>query len=339
MSWWRVVYDVVDLCVAPIYVVLAVTAVASLVIPDLNHLAAHGKTRIASSTVNKPINQRPPSQHRHTFWSKRLQNYYYHHLLYGNTWLVEKRYFYHFYVMGLFCIGILVGMEHSFPPDGRFGFASTVAMVLLLFHLVRRWYECIYVHQWKSTSKMHVAGYLLGLIHYALLPMVFCSKNVVINPSPPPTLYHQSRWYTCSILVCAIVCVWAQYEQHVHHVLLSKLRSNSKSHSSVHSIPTGRWFTVVSCPHFLAETIIYLSWAMLLQLSTSTTTATERPVTWMPMVWFAWLQKLRLCRPWILCFWVITNLAVSARKNHTWYLEHFSNYASLRRTAFIPFVW
>lgn len=337
--WWHVAYDTVNLSVAPIYLILTVTALASLVVPDLNHLASHGKTRITKTTTQTNLPPRPT-------WFSRIRLYRcYQLLLHDSAWLVEKRFFCHFYFVGFFwalaLLWIFGGSDFE-PWD-----AQSVAQILLLLHLVRRWYECIVVHKWKPTSKMHLAGYLLGLIHYALLPLVFISTLHDKSSQRRLMVADNGLFIKMSILICLMVGIWAQYEQHVHHIILSRLRRTTHQQGhSLYGIPDGRWFQLISCPHYFAEIIIYVAWAVLLQLPSSTSSTSSgssfqfsRLASPDDTMFWLLLRNLKLYRPWILCIWVTTNLAVSAKKNHIWYLQHFPNYASLQRKILIPWIW
>jgi len=57
-----------------------------------------------------------------------------------------------------------------------------VAIILLAVHLFRRSYECLFVQQYhKESSKMHIAGYALGLGYYLVLPLVFLDIDIENN--------------------------------------------------------------------------------------------------------------------------------------------------------------
>ena len=78
-----------------------------------------------------------------------------------------------------------------------------------------------------------------------------------------------------------------------------------------HSIPRGHWFELVSCPHYLAEILIYLSLCVVLN---------GRSSTW-----------------WLVCCFVATNQLIVGLFNHHWYQKHFEDYPK-RRKAVFPFV-
>ena len=76
---------------------------------------------------------------------------------------------------------------------------------------------------------------------------------------------------------------------------------------SGYSIPRGGWFDLVSCPHYLAEVVIYASLAAL----------AHKP---RPMV--------------LLLLFVVVELSFSATTQHAWYKAKFEDYPKRRRAIF-----
>lgn len=60
--------------------------------------------------------------------------------------------------------------------------------------------------------------------------------------------------------------LWASWHHHKAHVILANLRKNEKGSvvTLSHRIPSGDWFDLVTCPHFFAEILIYISVAVTL---------------------------------------------------------------------------
>lgn len=79
-----------------------------------------------------------------------------------------------------------------------------------------------------------------------------------------------------------------------------------------HSVPFGDWFESVSCPHYFAELLIYVSMAITLGIHN---------VTW-----------------WCVVMYVLFNQALAAVLCHEFYQKSFSSYPKHRK-AFIPFVF
>ncbi|XP_030420036.1 polyprenol reductase isoform X4 [Gopherus evgoodei] len=88
--------------------------------------------------------------------------------------------------------------------------------------------------------------------------------------------------------------------------------SNGKVVSLNHSIPFGDWFERVSCPHYFAELLIYVSMAVIFGFQN---------LTW-----------------WLVVMFVLFNQALAAVLCHEFYVNKFSCYPTHRK-AFIPFLF
>ncbi|KAM7167352.1 polyprenal reductase isoform 2-T2 [Macrochelys suwanniensis] len=87
---------------------------------------------------------------------------------------------------------------------------------------------------------------------------------------------------------------------------------NGKVVNLSHSIPFGGWFERVSCPHYFAELLIYVSMAI---------TFGFQNLTW-----------------WLVVMYVLFNQALAAVLCHEFYVNRFSCYPTHRK-AFIPFLF
>lgn len=353
---------------SPLYILLSLIAVASRYSPLLKVLASHGKALSASPS---PSSGR--ANNREGIFIERKKS----SIQKWSTWLesrpwcwVSKRCFVHFYIVGLVSLATTFAImmrAHPFTapkPHGRGrGGSCTHAVVaaptcLLLLHLLRRVYECLRIQQYDDhgSSKMHVAGYALGIGHYAVLPLVFLDSAGGGDGRTDTTWRTTTgaTFTTITLLVMgAMLNVWLQYEQYQHHVLLAALRSSSPAKAMLqrrsdgqqkernhrrpvtatsrpetsHSPPPSqRWFRWVLCPHYLAEILIYLSFAILLEIGKmnwdTTTVSTDLP----PHPKDAVVEILQRCRSsgrrfrhWMLLVWVTTNLTVSALNTADWY--------------------
>lgn len=200
---------------------------------------------------------------------------------------VPKKWFLHFYVVG-FIYSLAV-----FVLNGTYSFAA----LILLIHVSRRCYECLYIHAWRPDSKMHLVAYIVGLVHYVVLPWNFTI----------PTL-PQSCDLPMQVLG-AMICLYAQYEQHMHHRLLAKLRREHPSCRYV--LPTGRAFEWIGSPQYLAEIVIYIGFLLLLQSKGAAA----------------------------LLLWVTSNQVLNAWWAHEWYLNQFDDYKKQKRKALIPYLF
>ena len=200
---------------------------------------------------------------------------------------LPKQWFLHFY---------LVGMVSSLLVVVFMNIISCVAP-FVVFQILRRCYECLYIHAWRADSKMYLPAYAVGLAHYILLPW-----NLVISTA------NQTRSTTLHV-VGAVLCVYAQYQQHLHHCLLAKLRQGQST--ELYLLPSGRWFNFIGSPQYLAEILIYTSFLLMMQ--TKGVAA--------------------------LLLWVASNQTLNAWRTHKWYLDHFDDYKKQKRKALIPYLF
>ena len=373
--------------VTPFYIVLSIIALASRKISFLATISSHGKTITRATTSITTLNNFYIQQY---FW-------------------VPKRYFLHFYIVGITCLilylllpffkvssilsSILSSVLSSYDNNNNndsdnddvaeAAAAAAVVVVLsvveatLALHLIRRIYECLKVHNMfeqqqkqKETSKMHIAGYLLGIIHYIILPFALVGRS----SSSLTTAANYEEYSTTttaadnnnhnihidnniifvlsstsvrqSILV--LFNLWFQYEQYQHHYILAQLRRQGKGHgqqssssisSSISSSyyyslpPPKRWFKFVLCPHYLAEILIYLTWALMIQqqqqqqqqqrnyhqLVDNDDVGSDTNNNNNKLLLLLLLDIGKHQRHWFLFLWVATNLTVSTWNNYDWY--------------------
>jgi 3-oxo-5-alpha-steroid 4-dehydrogenase 3 len=308
-----------DTLITPVYVMLTLIVLSSLAVPFLQDLASHGKTRDTAS-ASASIQQQHGYRSNAAFFPSLVRR-----VTHGEEFLIQKKFFLHFYVCGLvsFAVFYLLGASFAAPTmDRNPSLSNSTTLVLLVIHLSRRLYECLHVHRWTPQSKMHLAGYLLGILHYMLLPIVFISlpRNHHKEGTISSLNFRESESSQWIVAAASLLCLWAQYQQYRHHCLLAKLRSsniNAKSNAkTVYSLPVGGWFRFVTCPHYLAEILIYFAFAILLEMQRE--------------------QSTHRFRHFFLLGWVATNLTVSALRNHDWYTKHIPNHTQLGRKAIVP---
>ncbi|KAL7560193.1 hypothetical protein ACA910_016620 [Epithemia clementina (nom. ined.)] len=183
---------------------------------------------------------------------------------------------------------------------------------------------------------MHLAVYIVGIAHYLWLPLVFFpyDSSDRINDDDARTT---TAWASTSVrdamfsrnFALVAFSSWAQLQQLRHHVILAKLRqppsdttlmlrTRTNSSGPVYGLPQGGWFQYVSCPHYTAEILVYLS------LITSQ--------------WSTFPSDKCQFRMGILLFWVVSNLVVNGLQSHHWYLNNIPSYSRLHRRAIIPFL-
>lgn len=368
----RTILFVVTNLLTPAYVILSLVAVASRCNNILKALASHGKT-----STNEYAMISTDATERTTMRTKLSSSW--------SSWCwVSKRRFVHFYLVGLLSTAIATIYHLDYyneniryhPIDweelGENIICRTTAVVLLVIHIIRRAYECLYVQQYRrESSKMHIAGYALGVGHYVVLPLVFWdidatdSSVVAVNNINVKNenhyfgsriIYSMTKMTTMVgffILGMIGINLWLQYEQGRHHVILADIRrvtliekkqedkimnedeSNPLQNQHYSLPPYRRWFRYVLSPHYLAELLIYLSFAMILEISAGRSVQNNSVCensSSNDFEYMSWFERMiiyllvgKRYRHWTLFVWVSTNMTVSALNSYDWYNSTFKN--------------
>ena len=126
----------------------------------------------------------------------------------------------------------------------------------------------------------------------------------------------ECNWHQITLIQClaTLLFLWAWRHQFIAHKIFAQLKkelliSGSKS---AHSIPYGDWFYYVSCPHYLAEILMYGCLAIILGFKHQTAI--------------------------VIFLWVLINQLIAGLMSHFWYLEKYSHVYPRNRKAVIPFV-
>ncbi|XP_074847916.1 polyprenal reductase isoform X2 [Carettochelys insculpta] len=246
---------------------------------------------------------------------------------------VPKRWFFHFYIISVVWNGYLLllliqalflarpfpiwlrdllsvlgGASHN-QDVGDKHLSAFLVLILLWLHSFRRLIECLCISVF-SSGVLHIAQYCFGLVYYVIVGLtVLC--QVPANVNNGKDLCTQICWYH---IVGIVMYIWASIHHHRCHVILANLRKNKsgKVVNLSHSIPFGDWFERVSCPHYFAELLIYISMAV---------TFGFHNLTW-----------------WIVVMYVLFSQALAAVLCHEFYVTKFSSYPTHRK-AFIPFLF
>lgn len=181
-----------------------------------------------------------------------------------------------------------------------------LALCLLTLQSWRRLYECLVVNQ-PTKSTMNLTHYIVGFAHYFCTATGYLCEapSLTLTPSPAP-LNSLLPSFTTLLLVLPFLYAW--YQQLVAHQIFADLKRQSPTK---HSIPEGGLFTLVSCPHYLCEIIIYT--VLMLVLGTEHRTGV--------LVWI----------------WVVVNQVIAALMSHSWYRRTFRDYP-LERRAILPYL-
>lgn len=246
---------------------------------------------------------------------------------------VPQKWFSHFYLIASIWNAILLShlSSSSFSPP----ISTWITLSLLQFHFVRRWLETVFLMKYPPSARMHIIAYIFGLSYYVVLSLTILItalpnynysngvlSTILLSPSSSLLISStslsdiQSLFYTVynkltiqQSLGVAVFLSGNVLQLHSHWVL-SQLSSTTSSRH-VYKIPKGGAFTLVSCPHYLAEIIIYIGLVVIQQGRGHT---------------------------WLILAWVVANLGLAADKTHKWYQRTFTSYPK-KRKAIIPFVY
>ncbi|XP_029904630.1 polyprenal reductase [Myripristis murdjan] len=245
---------------------------------------------------------------------------------------VPKRWFWHFYALSVGWNGLLLALSFSvtlqsqpYPswltrivelltgvprPDSQVPQVSTLLVQLLLWlHCLRRLLECLLVSVF-SDGAIHLVQYVFGLGYYIMLGLtVLCSDHVGLQKEAG-TLLSQLDWLH---VAGTALYIWASLLQHHCMVTLARLRTGNSGtvQTLAHRVPEGGWFNLVSCPHYFAELLIYVSLSLV---------SGGLSLTW-----------------WLVVLYVLFNQGLAAQLCHEFYISKYNSYPR-HRTAFIPFV-
>ena len=202
-----------------VWLTLSLGSVLSAIFPhEIGVVGKHGKM---NSTIEKSS-------------SKLLQTY--------TNLVVPKSWFIYFYVVGI--LGCLArSSQQLFLLNG----ARSLTWVMFTFQCGRRLIECL--HTLYGDSTMHGSAFLLGFLHYYLIPIEI--KSI---PDERVSL----AWFA---LVGGLFLIASFSQNYCHRILDGMKRNQGKS--KTYKVPRGFLFEFVCCPHYLCEVMVYLClWLM-----------------------------------------------------------------------------
>ncbi|GAB0087034.1 Polyprenol reductase [Sergentomyia squamirostris] len=244
---------------------------------------------------------------------------------------VPKSYFKHFYVFATFVTGVtfyyvvkayvleqppprelLVGLD-ILSGSQRKAKGNPLAILLAIFCLLiqclRRLHETHLMQIFSRTSRMNVAHYFVGHLHYflACVAILAHAPGFVTSTEISMLSLEQLNW---RIIFSGGVFFFAWWQQWCTNCILARLRKNKKGRvvTEKHLIPRGGFFDLISSPHMFFECVMYT--ALIPALAGNTD----------------WL---------LVTAWVIANQVQVAYLTHVWYRTTFAKYPK-RRRALIP---
>ncbi|CAA6673482.1 unnamed protein product [Spirodela intermedia] len=210
---------------------------------------------------------------------------------------------------------------------------TVFVLILMEAQVIRRLYESFFVFKYDSSARMHVLGYLTGLVFYVAEPVSLCCSfalEALTYTGTQISEYAVKGWqgipeaefdlwdYMMPLTnvgwlqwIGAVIFFWVgSISSTVTKFWLGSLRKQRRADEYL--IPHGDWFEVASCGHYLAEIVMYLG----IVLVSSGTDLTL----------------------WLLLAFVVANLVFAAAETHQWYLQKFDNYPRTRRVI-IPLLY
>lgn len=185
--------------------------------------------------------------------------------------------------------------------------SATLALCLLALQIYRRLYENLCVSIF-SSGHMNILHYIVGHTHYLGAVALLISQAPGFTTRESPVVFTRIE---VQHVVGSLMFLFGFVVQHQSLCLLAGLRKNrGEQMQEKYLMPEGGLFEVVSCPHMLAEVVIYAGVLVVLG----------------PLSDWLWVT-----------LWVLSNQVQVAVMNHNWYQDTFKDYPK-HRCAIIPFL-
>ena len=131
-----------------------------------------------------------------------------------------------------------------------------LARVLFQFHVTRRLMESLFVKVNKKKAQMHAIGYVLGLLYYVCATLSLNSNN------------EEKGERKADFFFASLLFFYANWKQYECHVLLRNARLQTDRRDQYAQIDSGL-FSLVACPHYFFECVLYFSLCIILRCSKS----------------------------------------------------------------------
>lgn len=284
MMWQSIGKDVVTF----LFCGMSICSLLVSTVPILQPIGIHGKRSGIGSRITSDNNNSSNSSNSYQLLHK------VHQLL-----QVPKSLFGWMYVYGTLAGAICLVMYCQ-----HVNISCLQSLICFEVHCIRRLFECYYMADFGSST-MHVAGLVVGLVHYTLVPLCLLLGGVDSDNQFSPSIVR-----TMQLLSIVTYTAASALQFHTHAILLAikqrgRLAKNITAQSTAmrstttqYEFPSGGGFEYVACPHYLAEILIYFSWIIPLPFPSS-------------------------LMHWSMVVWVASNLAVVADSQYRWYAEHF----------------
>ena len=91
-------------------------------------------------------------------------------------WWVPHAWFAHFYVVGIACNAFVLAHALAEPFSAEHA-CATLASCLFQAHVLRRFLETAFVARHRAGARMHIFGYLVGVVYYVAAPMTLATPQ------------------------------------------------------------------------------------------------------------------------------------------------------------------
>lgn len=294
--------EILTMTLSSIWMALFCACIVVAAFPWLDFVAKHGK-QLSIPSVSSPVSV-----------PRVLERYV--------QMMVPKAWFAHMYMTSLAMCAAFLALE-SLGGDSRGGLRSVlegklscrfVVLVFFAMHSLRRYLESIYTFNY-GKAEMHIAGYLVGVLYYILVPLTLFAEAG-----------SESYAFKGIINLCGqLLFFGGNFAQNRFHNYLGKSKEGvtlvsgfdpSRNTQKKYKYPVGLGFDHVYCPHYTAEVVLYIGLNLMVPYSLA-------------------LKAMLL--------FVAANLSITADKNYTWYLEKFPAQTKMkgyaRRKRIFPYIY
>ncbi|KAJ3414620.1 Steroid 5 alpha-reductase 3 [Chytridiales sp. JEL 0842] len=302
----------------------------------------YGKTLLTPSS-SKPNKPRSAFSRIYTHLSNLSvpKAYFSHFYIFSTLWTL---YLFSSYVSTLFSLSTLPSFfselldNYVHIPASTLHLRSVKVLEALLWytmlttHVSKRLLECVFVMNSNPKAKLPMLMYIGGLAYYVFVPMMVAINSLESLKDAREGFKNSKvglrEYFIENILVdvklhhflAVLLFLWATTEQFHAHSQLSLLRPRFKPTSqqpstsvSSYRLPTGRYFDLVACPHYLFEMLVYTS--------------------------FVLVTSGKSLAAWSYLFWVVLGMSSVADDNYKWYKEKFREKVPKGWKRVFPFVY
>lgn len=191
-----------------------------------------------------------------------------------------------------------------------------ILTVMLLLQLTRRFYECHFVAVAnKKGSYIHVTHLALGYFFYANLNLlvIYSGMKERVRQEEGQVEEEEEDFSPVLTLLGIVIFTIGSWIQYSSHVTLAKVRLvGRKAGFGEYQLPSEGFFSLVSCPNYFGEIVIYVGFASVSGFDGNFLSL------------LAFVSALH---------------SQAALASHEWYKSQFSKNFPVNRKALIPFLF